>query len=226
MKKFLKLLALTLLICLSSSGVVHAQDLNAGIAPSPLRKDEPTLQQVNQIVTQKQTAIDDENDQIVQLFQKKQDLSQKLQDEQKTIDDLNQKIADKKAAAEVAKAQVRVLEDMFVHVTRYADGSAGNLYDAGQCTWYVKNRRPDLPNNLGNANTWYYMASSDGYNVGATPKKGAVGTTTRGYAGHVVYVEGVNPDGSITISEMNYSGPYSLRTRQADASEFLYIYEL
>ena len=101
---------------------------------------------------------------------------------------------------------------------------AGNTYDAGYCTWYVKNRRPDLPNNLGNANTWYYRAQAQGYAVGSAPRAGAVGTTTAGEFGHVVYVERVNGDGTILISEMNYAGLYSQRTRTAGAGDFLYIY--
>lgn len=101
---------------------------------------------------------------------------------------------------------------------------AGNSYSPGYCTWYVKNRRPDLPNNLGNANTWYSRASAQGFAVGSAPRAGAVGWTGRGDLGHVVYVERVNADGSILISEMNYAGLYSQRSRTAAASEFLYIY--
>lgn len=101
---------------------------------------------------------------------------------------------------------------------------SGNSYDAGYCTWYVKNRRPDLPNQLGNANTWYARAAAQGLPVGSTPRAGAVGTTTAGDYGHVVYVERVNGDGSILISEMNYAGLYSQRTRTAGANEFRYIY--
>jgi surface antigen len=100
---------------------------------------------------------------------------------------------------------------------------AGNTYDPGYCTWYVKNRRPDLPNNLGNANTWYSRAAAMGLPHGSTPRAGAVGTTTAGDLGHVVYVESVS-GGTVTISEMNYNGLYSQRTRTAPASEFLYIY--
>ncbi len=101
---------------------------------------------------------------------------------------------------------------------------AGNTYSPGYCTWYVKNRRPDLPNNLGNANTWLPRAAAQGYATGSVPRAGAVGWTPRGSLGHVVYVESVNGDGTITISEMNYSGLYSQRTRSAAASEFQYIY--
>ena len=101
----------------------------------------------------------------------------------------------------------------------------GNTYSPGYCTWYVKNRRgSSLPNMLGNANQWFANAQAMGMATGYTPRAGAVGTTTRGSLGHVVYVEAVNGDGSITISEMNYAGLYSQRTRTAAASEFSYIY--
>lgn len=103
------------------------------------------------------------------------------------------------------------------------DGS--NTYDYGYCTWYVKNRRgASLPNSLGNANTWYSRAQAQGMAVGSTPRAGAVGTTTRGALGHVVYVESVNADGSINISEMN-APKFGVTTyRTASAGEFLYIY--
>lgn len=101
----------------------------------------------------------------------------------------------------------------------------GNTYDYGYCTWYVKNRRgASLPNGLGNANTWYSRAAGMGMAVGATPRAGAVGTTTRGNLGHVVYVESVNADGTVNISEMNYKGFGIQSSRTTSASEFVYIY--
>lgn len=104
-------------------------------------------------------------------------------------------------------------------------GDPGNTYDYGYCTWYVKNRRGgSLPNGLGNANTWYARARNAGMAVGPTPVPGAVGTTTRGSYGHVVYVESVNGDGTINISEMNYQGWGVTSSRTANASEFVYIY--
>jgi surface antigen len=103
------------------------------------------------------------------------------------------------------------------------DGS--NTYDYGYCTWYVKNRRgASIPNGLGNANTWYSRAAGMGMAVGSTPRAGAVGTTTRGSLGHVVYVESVNADGSINISEMNAPTWGAVTHRTASAGEFLYIY--
>ena len=106
-----------------------------------------------------------------------------------------------------------------------ANYGGGNTYDYGYCTWYVKNRRgASIPNMLGNANTWYSRAAAQGMAVGSVPQAGAVGATTRGAYGHVVYVESVNPDGSINISEMNAPQWGVTTYRTAAASEFVYIY--
>lgn len=106
----------------------------------------------------------------------------------------------------------------------YIATTSGNTYSPGYCTFYVKHRRPDMPNSLGNANTWYARASALGMSVGSTPQAGAVGTTTRGSSGHVVIVESVNGNGTITISEMNREGWNVISSRTASANEFLYIY--
>lgn len=96
----------------------------------------------------------------------------------------------------------------------------GNGYDWGNCTWYVKNKRPDLPNDLGNAGSWVYTAQSRGIPTGSTPKIGAVGES----GGHVVYIEKVNPDGTVTFSEMNFSGLGVVSRRSLPANSFTYIY--
>ena len=87
---------------------------------------------------------------------------------------------------------------------------AGNRYYYGECTWYAYNRRVQLGLPVGsfwgNANTWAIRASSAGFVVNHTPSVGAIFQTTAGSYGHVGVVESVNPDGTITISEMNYSG--------------------
>lgn len=95
---------------------------------------------------------------------------------------------------------------------------AGNTYTKGYCTWHVKNLRPDLPNNLGNADTWYIRYTGP---KGYAPQVGAVGVAVS-YM-HVVYVIAVNGD-SVTVSEMNYKGWNVASTRVASASEFRYIY--
>ncbi len=101
--------------------------------------------------------------------------------------------------------------------------TSGNGYSYGYCTWYVKNKRPDLPNNLGNANTWYARAASQGYSVGYTPRVGAVAEATTGYM-HVAYVTAVHGDGTITVSEMNFRGWNVVSSRRVPANQFRYIY--
>lgn len=81
----------------------------------------------------------------------------------------------------------------------------GGRYVAGQCTQWAWYNRQDLPSNLGNAATWASRAAAAGYRVDRTPSAGAIFQTTAGWYGHVGYVEGVNADGSITITEMNYN---------------------
>ncbi|MDZ7786252.1 MAG: LysM peptidoglycan-binding domain-containing protein [Candidatus Saccharibacteria bacterium] len=104
--------------------------------------------------------------------------------------------------------------------SRTTSSSAGNRYVRGYCTWYVKNRRPDLPNNLGNAISWVSRAASQGLPTGSTPRAGAVGQS----GNHVVYVESVNGNGTVTVSEMNWNGWNVKSSRTAPASSFRYIY--
>lgn len=98
--------------------------------------------------------------------------------------------------------------------------SAGNTYTPGYCTWYAKNRRPDLPNRLGNASSWVASAAAQGFATGTTPRSGAIGQQ----GNHVVYVESVNGDGTVTVSEMNYRGLFIVSSRTVAASTFRYIY--
>ncbi len=89
-----------------------------------------------------------------------------------------------------------------------------NGYDYGWCTWYVANKRlaagSPMPTNLGNAATWAVRAAAYGLSTGRTPQVGAAVVTSRSGAGHVAYVERVNADGSIWISEMNSRGQVSI----------------
>ena len=85
--------------------------------------------------------------------------------------------------------------------------SEGYLYiGGGQCVDYALYKRPDLKElygwSLGNANTWAVRATKS--LVDRTPSAGAIFQTAAGYFGHVGYVEAVNPDGSIEVTEMNY----------------------
>lgn len=102
---------------------------------------------------------------------------------------------------------------------------AANGYDYGWCTWHAANRRVQtgrpLPSNLGNAITWASRAAGSGMGVGSTPAAGAViWHGNLGGLGHVAYVEKVNPDGSILVSDMNYPRWGSVTYRTVAPAEF------
>lgn len=95
-----------------------------------------------------------------------------------------------------------------------------NGYVPGYCTWYVANKRIQigrgLPANLGNASTWDNYAPQ-GWN--RVPAVGAAVVTSERGAGHVAFVEAVNPDGSVVVSEMNRRRRYEVTTRVFSPSE-------
>lgn len=98
-----------------------------------------------------------------------------------------------------------------------------NLYTSGQCTYYVFDKRAADGNTIstfwGDAKNWASQASSSGFKVDHKPAKGAIFQTTSGFYGHVAYVENVNSNGSVRISEMNYIAPYIVSSRTIPASE-------
>ncbi|WP_412518930.1 amidase domain-containing protein [Staphylococcus simulans] len=115
--------------------------------------------------------------------------------------------------------------------------TTGNMpYPHGQCTWYVYNRMPQfgktISGDLGDARNWNNRADGKGYHVSSTPKAHTAVVFEAGQQGaddmygHVAFVEKVNKDGSIVISESNMQGlgVISYRTIDADdAQELSYI---
>ncbi len=156
--------------------------------------------------------------------------------------------------AEVAglKVGARILiPDGTRPVTRYASANTGiysgssfawgggapvyggaNGYDYGYCTWYAAVRRAQagrpVPSNLGNASSWKVLAARAGFGVGNTPAAGAIiWTPPRDYYGHVGYVESVDADGTVHVSEMNVAGWGRVSTKTlspAQAAAYGYIY--
>jgi surface antigen len=103
-------------------------------------------------------------------------------------------------------------------------GTFANTYVRGQCTWYVAGRR-QVPSSWGNARSWYYHASAEGWKVGTVPAIAAIAWTPAGTYGHVALVEQISPDGQqVFVSEMNFKGPFVRSTRWVNASAFKYIY--
>lgn len=99
--------------------------------------------------------------------------------------------------------------------------SPGNLYEPGQCVWYIKNLRPEIPNSWGNATDWLFNAQQQGWATGLEPRVGAVGWTN----GHVVLVTTVNDNGTVDITDMNGRYvPFEIGNRTFPASKYVYIY--
>lgn len=99
----------------------------------------------------------------------------------------------------------------------------------GQCTYYVFNRMAQVGtpighSMMGNAAEWPSYARSYGYSVSNSPSAGSAIVFQQGLAGadptygHVAFVEAVNADGSIYISEMNVRGLNVISYRTISAS--------
>ncbi|WP_251521174.1 LysM peptidoglycan-binding domain-containing protein [Staphylococcus sp. HKU1] len=102
-----------------------------------------------------------------------------------------------------------------------------NLYTWGQCTYHAFNRRAQIGKGIStywwNANNWDTAAAADGYTVNYKATVGSILQSDSGYYGHVAFVESVHSDGSITVSEMNYSAAPGIVTyRTIPASQVSY----
>lgn len=143
-----------------------------------------------------------------------------------------------KAEEEAEKAKTtKTVQTTNVTVNNLASSgysvSQGNTYSYGYCTWHAANRRAaigrPIPNRWGNAITWASSARASGYGVDGNPAAGDVlYHKYQGGAGHVAYVEEVNADGSILVSDMNYNGGWgrvSYRTvTPGEFSQYLFIH--
>jgi len=174
-------------------------------------------------------------------MQKKQNLQKKSLDSQRALKD--SLLA--KANADAAGLQGK-LNDLFVQKAAmsaqygeafvgggsgypYGSPPAGGLIDTpdpwgyliGECTSYVAWKRASIgrpvPRAMGNARDWAGMA-------GGGPAPGAVAVFPYvGYYGHVAYVEAVYGNGTILISEYNWT-PYSYSARVINPYNYGIVY--
>nr|WP_241522526.1 CHAP domain-containing protein [Staphylococcus delphini] len=112
----------------------------------------------------------------------------------------------------------------------------GNLYDAGQCTWYAFGIRQKMGKPIStywhDAHKWNERAEAEGYKVGKIPKKGACWIAEQGAGGapmttgHVGIVIDVKDDNTFVVSEMNVAGgPYHVTEREVKMTEgYSFIY--
>ncbi len=128
------------------------------------------------------------------------------------VEPLNIKLPD--TVSEMAPIAIKVT------YSRVQSADYTNTYQPGQCVWYIKNSRPEIPNGWGSAYKWLASARAAGWATGSIPRVGAVGVK----GNHVVLVEAVN-GGIITYSDMNGSWvPFEIARRTGNAADYQYIY--
>jgi peptidoglycan hydrolase CwlO-like protein len=113
------------------------------------------------------------------------------------------------------------------------NGSIYNWQNSGygyrNCTdwvaWRVKTTGGFVPSGLGNARNWDDRGPSYGFTVSSSPREGAAAVSNYGYYGHVMYVEAVNGDGTITVSDYNRAGTgkYDINVISPSGLRFVYF---
>ena len=93
--------------------------------------------------------------------------------------------------------------------------------------WKVSSTGRHMPywGGRGNANLWDDNARAAGIPVDYNPRPGDVGVSNSGTYGHVVYVERVHGDGTITVSQYNagWDGRYSVVRRSTAGLVFIHF---
>jgi len=108
---------------------------------------------------------------------------------------LGDSLADRETMRLQREEQEREQRETIARETnRYKSPSSGNGYPYGWCTYYVKEKKPEIPNTWGNAINW--PTNSD------TPRVGGIIQTRESRLGHVALVISYN-ETSVTFSEMN-----------------------
>lgn len=95
--------------------------------------------------------------------------------------------------------------------------------------WKVYQKNGYMPYGFGNAIMWPGNARRAGIGTGSTPRVGSAGVMSVGAYGHIVWVESVNSDGTINISQYNELlasgwGQYSERYHVNPSTYDTYIY--
>lgn len=218
-KNIILVLATIFAALLLFTGTVHAE-------ADPLLDNKTALELAQERVDNKIADINAISEQHLTVEEERDLLAKDVAELKSLVTELKARIEEKKAKEEADRLEA-IRQAELAEARKKASvprpvSSGANTYTYGYCTWYAKSQRPDMPNGLGNANTWYarYTGSK-----GSIPKIGAVAATTRGALGHVAIVHAVNGDGTIVIREMNgVAGWGAVGYRTESASSYLYLY--
>lgn len=188
-----------------------------------------------------------ENDRILAMNQSEQSkLDSEMKQNSGRIAELRKKQAEENARLFSRSGGVKSVPDSSGYPwANYRSGSwthAGSCYYGddidrwGMCyrqcvsyaAWKVYKDGKYMPNwgGVGNANQWPANARREGIPVNNSPAPGAIAVSMRGNWGHVMYVESVNSNGSINISQYNVGlrGEYSTASNVSTAGlEFIHF---
>lgn len=91
--------------------------------------------------------------------------------------------------------------------------------------WKTYKTKGYMPYGYGDAKNWASKARSQGIPVDGNPRAGDIAVSTAGTWGHVMYVESVNGNGTINISQYNVSltGTYSEATISPSGLQFIHF---
>lgn len=91
--------------------------------------------------------------------------------------------------------------------------------------WKVANSGRRMPYGFGDANNWPKAAQRAGISVDTNPVAGDIAIRYDDKFGHSMYVESINGDGSLNISQynVNSSGGYSVETIKPDGLVFIHF---
>lgn len=76
---------------------------------------------------------------------------------------------------------------------------------------------------FGNANNWDNNALRLGWTVSTTPRPHSIAVSEAGAYGHVAFVESVNSNGTVVISEYNRAGTGTYATRTTSFDKYIYV---
>ena len=214
---------------------IQRSDVESILAEQTLRRD--------QIATSKKK----QQDLLAQTQGQEAKYQAMIGDRQKEIDDLRAQWAILQAAMSNSKNLQIVgtipdgypwnesncpMSGMFSTGGANGNGGDGRGYGCRQCTSYAAWRmakETGLYPSWGNANQFPAYATSAGYTVSSVARGRSLGVIMSGTYGHVVYVESVDPGGTLTVSQYNYNwgagwGLFSKVTNVLSSTYQYYIY--
>ncbi|MDB5160961.1 MAG: hypothetical protein JWO96_341 [Candidatus Saccharibacteria bacterium] len=111
----------------------------------------------------------------------------------------------------------------------YDNWGMGNRECVSYTAWRVASSGRNMPywGGFGDANQWPGNARAEGIPVdnGGNARVGDVAISMAGTWGHAMYVEAVNGDGTVTVSQYNqdFQGNYSVNTRSMSSLYFIHF---